>query len=111
MIDRAITTTFAACASFPLFAQQPHAAASSKKQVASVPFVGCQSNGRVGPLEAPTGKGATISISPEAGQRVAYYKAERSTGVLGPRGWYCFGTYGSSGATLFVSPQPIDAAK
>lgn len=27
--------------------------------------------------------------------------------MLGPRGWYCFGEYGSSGETLFVSPEPI----
>jgi len=28
--------------------------------------------------------------------------------LLAPRGWYCFGSYGSGGDALFVSPQPID---
>ncbi|HEY9127970.1 MAG TPA: hypothetical protein VIM62_12620 [Acidobacteriaceae bacterium] len=29
-------------------------------------------------------------------------------GVLGPRGWHCFGTYGSSGGSLFVMPSAIN---
>lgn len=46
----------------------------------------------------------------EAAQQLAYYKAEEGLGVLAPRGWHCFGTYGSSGSSLYVSPQPINAA-
>lgn len=41
---------------------------------------------------------------------VAYYKAEMGMGVLGPRGWHCFGTYGSGGAQLFISPEQIEGA-
>ena len=41
-------------------------------------------------------------------QRLAYYKAEDSSGVLAPRGWNCFSTYGSNGASIFVSPDPIN---
>ncbi|HEV2579056.1 MAG TPA: hypothetical protein VGU25_17760 [Acidobacteriaceae bacterium] len=27
--------------------------------------------------------------------------------MLAPRGWHCFGTYGSNGESLFISPEPI----
>jgi hypothetical protein len=37
-----------------------------------------------------------------------YYTAAQGLGVLAPRGWYCFGIYGSGGDALFVSPRPID---
>jgi len=50
-----------------------------------------------------------VAIPAGVAQRLAYYKAEYSSGVLAPRGWHCFSTYGSNGASLFVSPDPIDA--
>ena len=84
--------------------------AASKQATGSVvPFVGCQSDGQVGPLDAPKGKSKVLSIATKKAQRLAYYKAKEGQGVLAPRGWYCFGTYGSSGASLFVSPQKIGA--
>jgi hypothetical protein len=52
-----------------------------------------------------------VSISRELAQKLAYYKADQGVGVLAPRGWYCFGTYGSGGESLFVSPRPIDAKR
>lgn len=78
---------------------------------ANVPFVGCKSDGQVGPQDAPTGIPKTITISPQLAQRVAYYKASDGLGVLAPRGWYCFGTYGSSGSSLYVTPTPLDSAR
>jgi hypothetical protein len=50
-----------------------------------------------------------VPIEAKAAARLAYYKAEAEDGfgVLAPRGWYCFGTYGSNGANLYVSPNPI----
>ena len=42
---------------------------------AEVPFVGCKSDGQVGPQDAPIGKPKAIAISPQLAQRVAYYKA------------------------------------
>jgi hypothetical protein len=75
----------------------------------SVPFVGCKADGQVGALDAPKGTSKLISIPTEAAQKLAYYKAEQGPGVLAPRGWYCFETYGSSGGNLFISPQPIDS--
>jgi hypothetical protein len=77
---------------------------------ASVPFVGCKSDGQVGPQDAPTGKPKIITISPQLAQRVAYYKASGGSGVLAPRGWYCFGTYGSDGSNLYVTPMPLNSA-
>jgi len=74
---------------------------------AEVPFVGCKSDGQVGPQDAPIGKPKAIAISPQLAQWVAYYKASDGEGVLGPRGWYCFGTYGSSGSNLYVTPMPL----
>jgi hypothetical protein len=74
----------------------------------SIPFVGCPSDGQVGPGIPPSGKAPIMPIGPEAAQRLAYYKSEAGPGVLAPRGWYCFGEYGSSGDTLYVIPQPID---
>jgi hypothetical protein len=75
---------------------------------AQVSFVGCASDGQAGPLKAPVGKGKAIAISAGVAQRLAYYKAEYGAGALAPRGWHCFSTYGSDGANLFVSPDPID---
>jgi hypothetical protein len=48
-----------------------------------------------------------VTVSAEAAHRLAYYKAETGFGVLAPRGWHCFSTYGSDGSNLFVSPEPI----
>jgi hypothetical protein len=63
----------------------------------------------VGPLDPPKGTTRLVHIPKEAGQQLAFYKAEQGYGVLAPRGWHCFETYGSNGSSLFVSPQPIDA--
>ena len=77
----------------------------------SVPFVGCPSDGQVGPVEAPTGTTVSVTTTPEAAQLLAYYKASGDYGALAPRGWHCFRIYGSSGGSLFVTPEPIDASR
>jgi hypothetical protein len=48
-----------------------------------------------------------VPIDASAAQKLAYYKAQQSAGILAPRGWYCFGTYGSNGSNLFVTPQAV----
>jgi hypothetical protein len=69
-----------------------------------VPFVGCASNGQAGPVAAPkTPPWQALAPAASAG-RLAYY-ASAHMGILAPRGWSCFGTYGSSGQTLYVSPK------
>lgn len=80
------------------------------KNVVSVPFVGCESDGQVGSVKAPSGRTRAMAIPAAAARRLAYYKAEEGIGVLAPRGWRCFGTYGSNGAALYVSPDPFNAA-
>ena len=101
------------CAAFaetrPALAQTKGTAAPVKTATVTVPFVGCASDGQAGPQAAPSGKSLTVTIPAGVAQRLAYYKAEYSAGVLAPRGWHCFSTYGSNGASLFVSPEPMDS--
>ena len=95
----------------PLVAQSTGAKPSPEQNSVSVPFVGCESDGQVGPIEAPHGNSKSVAVPPEVALRLAYYQAASRFGVLAPRGWYCFSTYGSNGSSLFVSPNPISAAE
>jgi hypothetical protein len=72
----------------------------------AVPYVGCNSDGQMGPLPAPSAPNESIEVDAAAARQLAYYKAENGPGVLGPRGWNCVGFYGSSGTTLVVAPGP-----
>lgn len=76
----------------------------------TVPFVGCPSNGQLGPQEAPEGANPSVPASAREAQQLAYYSSAQGISVLAPRGWYCFGMYGSGGVELLVSPQPIKPA-
>jgi hypothetical protein len=90
-----------------LFVQNVSIGTPVRDGIIQVPFVGCASDGQTGLIEPPQGRAKVMPIPASAAQRLAYYEAEDGPGVLGPRGWHCFGTYGSSGATLYVSPEPI----
>jgi len=90
-------------------AQTNSSSAPAPSAVVTVPFVGCASDGQMGPQKAPTGKGLAVAISAASAERLAYYKAKFGIGVLAPRGWHCFSMYGSSGESLFVSPDPIES--
>lgn len=70
----------------------------------ALPFVGCAADGQTGRQAAP-GHGATPRLPAGAAARLAYY-AMSGIGVIAPRGWHCFGLYGSNGATLIVTPEP-----
>jgi hypothetical protein len=107
IVSSVIFFVFVAGMQSSLFSQ---AAASPQKLAARVPFVGCKSDGQVGPRKAPSGTSKLLPLTAETAQRLAYYKSQYGMGVLAPRGWYCFGTYGSNGQNLFVSPEPIDAS-
>jgi hypothetical protein len=107
MTGIAVALVLAMCQPSSVFAQNASAANQSPGGAVRVPFVGCASDGQIGPLKAPKGKGNVVAISPEAARRLAYYKAAQGPGVLAPRGWHCFGTYGSNGSNLYVSPNPI----
>lgn len=76
-----------------------------------IPFVGCESDGQLGPVKAPNGERKLVATTSEQGAHLSYYEAEGGLGVIAPRGWFCFGTYGSSGTALYVSPVPINRAE
>jgi hypothetical protein len=105
-----IFLALAICAQSSLLAQTKGSAGSAQTPVVQVPFVGCKSDGQVGPEQAPSGKSKAVPIRADLARQLAYYKTEQGLGVLAPRGWHCFGTYGSGGTALYVSPQPITAA-
>jgi hypothetical protein len=99
----------ALCGQISLLAQEK--AESTKQAGVSVPFVECKYDGQIGPLDVPKGTNTSVPTSLAAAQNLAYYSAfGQGSGVLAPRGWHCFGTYGSGGSALLVSPQPIDTA-
>lgn len=93
---------------FHSFAQNASSAHRSARVEVTVPFVGCPSDGQLGPGEAPRGESKVVAISPKMARRLAYYKADHGAGILAPRGWHCFSTYGSSGSNLYVTPEPIN---
>jgi len=76
--------------------------------IVHVPFVGCESSGQVESVPAPSGADKVVRLGASTARRLAYYKAEYSSGVLAPRGWYCFGATGSSSSEAFVTPQPVN---
>src|SRR5438477_11337899 len=78
---------------------QPNALGSER-----VAFVGCRSDGQQGPQSAPKA-GVAPRTSSDVAPKLAYYKAKDSIGVLAPRGWHCFGLYGSNGTILIVAPE------
>ncbi len=96
-------------AQFPLLAQET--AATTQRSAISVPFIGCRSDGQLGPVEAPKSTGVPEPISRRAAQKLAYYRSAQGMGVIAPRSWYCFGTYGSGGDALLLSSEPIETAK
>jgi hypothetical protein len=111
LLCRASTTVVALSIPVSLIAQAGSIAGKPQEHSISIPFVGCKSDGQTGPMEAPKGASRPMPVSREAAQKLAYYKSNLGVGVLAPRGWYCFGRYGSAGDTLFVSPQPIDTTR
>ena len=106
----AITLALTIYAPPALHGQSANTSSPARKTI-TVPFVGCDSDGQVGPVDAPTGDRKVVQVSAQAAQQLAYYKAEYGPGVLAPRGWYCFSTYGSNGSNLYVSPKPITSAE
>ncbi len=53
------------------------------------------------------GRRADTAPPAAAADRLAYY-ASNDLWVLAPRGWHCFGLYGSNGETLIVTPEAHD---
>jgi hypothetical protein len=72
-----------------------------------VPFVGCESDGDDGRKDAPEDESKVVALDRKDAKRFAYYDSERSAGVLAPRGWHGFGTYGLWGSRIIVTPDPL----
>lgn len=70
--------------------------------VQAVRFVGCPSDGQVGPRAAPK-HGRTPQVPIKVAALLNYYSVE-GLGVLAPAGWHCMGGYGSSGSEIIVTP-------
>lgn len=92
------------------------APAHSAKPLSAVPFVGCPADGQQGPVAAPKGQPKHLAIPQRAADHLAWYQfnldeSTQELGTLAPRGWHCFGTYGSNGSTIYVAPEPLDADK
>jgi hypothetical protein len=89
-------------ATVPIFCQS--------QNVVRVPFIGCESDGQVGPKGAPKRNSIKVRMNAIQAKKLAYYQDAWSPGVLAPRGWHCFGAYGSNGSFLLVTPQPLNKA-
>jgi hypothetical protein len=63
-------------------------------------FVGCPSDGMLGPISAPQ-RPPRLAETPEG---LTLY-ASGGLQALAPSGWRCLGLYGSSGSTLIVTPE------
>jgi hypothetical protein len=77
---------------------------------ADVPAIGCPLGGPEGPEDTPTLPKTVRVVVPEGTTSgLAYYSAFEGdgTGVLAPKGWDCFGTHGTAGSTLYVTPDHL----
>ena len=80
----------------------------------SVPYTGCPGNGQTGPYAAAKGLPKVVRLPPAIADHLAWYEYSGDAGhfgTLGPRGWSCFATIGSSGWTLYIAPEVLDDAK
>ena len=77
------------------------AAPAALGETAGVAYVGCASDGMLGPIAAP--KPGVGLPAPPAGLAV-YASVDLAT--LAPVGWSCFSICGSGGSALVVTPEP-----
>ena len=75
---------------------------------ATVPAIGCPTDGQLGPQAAPKAGTKTLRLDARAASGFAFYRSA-DTGVLGPTGWHCLVLSGSNGTTIYVTQQPLDA--
>jgi hypothetical protein len=84
------------------------ALSASPAAAASVPMVGCPTDGQSRPEPAPKSGTKHVTLDARAASGLAYYR-NADIGVLGPRGWHCLVLAGSNGTTIYVTPEPLDA--
>jgi hypothetical protein len=73
-----------------------------------LPTVACAADGQMGPIVSPKHIGHVPPVPLSVAGDLAYY-ASSDLGVFAPRGWHCFGLYGSRGSQIIVTPEPHDA--
>jgi hypothetical protein len=73
----------------------------------SVPVIGCETGGQV-TMPVPKTSVAFVPIRSAIAAKLAFYKSANGLGLLAPRGWHCYGTVGSGGSQLFVTPEPVN---
>jgi hypothetical protein len=83
-------------------------AVMSVSHAATVPAVGCASDGQSGPKSAPAPAARQIQLDGEIAAGLAWY-FDSSIGVLAPRGWYCLALSGSGGTSLYVTPRQLSS--
>lgn len=75
---------------------------------ATVPMVGCPTDGQMGPEPAPKNGTKHVALDASVASGLAYYQSA-DIGVLGPRGWHCLVLEGSNGTTIYVTPERLNA--
>ncbi len=70
-----------------------------------IPAVPCPAGGQAG-REAPPRLPISIRLSlpPGLGRTIAYYQSPWGNGLLGPKGWTCIESGGSSNSTFYIAP-------
>ena len=91
-----------------LFAAASSAAPSAAHADASVPTIGCPTDGQMGAQAAPKNGTKHLKLEAHAASRLAFYR-NGEIGVLGPRGWHCLVLSGSNGTSIYVVPEPLEA--
>ena len=107
LVALGLATALSGCGKAASGGASSAAAAAAQVISTTIPFVGCAADGQVGPQAAPTGAPKAVQMTAADAAQLAYYEMASGPGVIGPRGWSCAGVYGSNGATLVVSAQPL----
>jgi hypothetical protein len=72
-----------------------------------VSAVRCPASDQTGPVNNQTGEALVTPVDQSLAEQLAYYKAEGSPGVYGPKGWSCLAWNGLNGSILVVTPKRI----
>jgi hypothetical protein len=103
-----VLTALGICTPISLFAQTRSGESNPKAPIVRVPFVGCPSDGQLGPKPAPRDGDVAVRLKTVEAKMLAYFKSEVCGGVLAPRGWHGFGGDGTSGSSLKVAPHALE---
>lgn len=73
-----------------------------------VPVVACSLQTMLGPEPVSVPETAIAVASAEWRARLAFYSYGGTTGVYGPRNWYCHAHSGTGGSVIYITPDPGD---